>query len=86
MSADDPVLRRRARIARLAETGQRAGYLLYGVAVVAFAVGATAGFSGVTVAVVVAALAVGSALLAPAIVAGYAVKAAEREDRGRDRP
>lgn len=80
---DDPVLRRRARIARLAETGQRTGYALYGVAVVAFVVGAVAGFSGITVAVVVAALALGSALLAPAIVAGYAVKAAEREDRGR---
>ena len=83
MTADDPVLRRRARIARLAEAGQRAGYVLYGVAVAAFVVGAVAGFSGITVAVVVAALALGSALLAPAIVAGYAVKAAEREDRGR---
>ncbi len=35
------------------------------------------------VTVIVAALAVGSALLLPSIILGYAVKAAEREDRER---
>ena len=78
---DDPVLARRRRIARAAEVGQRAGYGLFALAVVLFVVGFAAGFTPVVVTAVVAALAVGSVLLAPAIVAGYAVKAAEREDR-----
>jgi anaerobic C4-dicarboxylate transporter len=80
----DPTLKRRAQIARLTEMGQRVGYGLFGVAIVAFAIGAAAGFSGVDVFVVIACLAAGSAVLAPAIVFGYAVKAAEREDRQRE--
>jgi len=78
---DDPVLARRARIARLVALGKRVGYGLFGVAVVLFAVGMVAGFSsGATTAIVVC-LVVGSIVLAPAIVFGYAVRAAEREDR-----
>jgi hypothetical protein len=82
-AASDPVLRRRRQIARAAELGQRIGYALFGVAVVVFVVGFVVGFSQATVTVVVAALLVGSVFLAPAIVAGYAVKAAERDDRER---
>ncbi|MFQ5557828.1 MAG: hypothetical protein ACE5GB_10040 [Acidimicrobiales bacterium] len=78
---DDPVLADRARIARLAERGQRAGYLLYGMAMVVFFVGFATGFSTVLARVIVIALVAGSALLAPAIIAGYAVKAADRADR-----
>jgi len=81
--AGDPILLRRARIARLVELGNRAGYGLFGVAVVAFVIGAAAGFSTIDTIVVVACLAVGSAVLAPAIVFGYGVKAAEREERER---
>jgi nitrate/nitrite transporter NarK len=77
----DPILERRARIARLVEIGQRAGYGLFGVAVITFVVAFIVGFSGTTVTIVVACLVVGSLVLAPAIVFGYAVKAAEREDR-----
>jgi hypothetical protein len=80
----DPTLARRARIARLTELGQRLGYGLFGVAIVAFIAGAVTGFTAVEVVIVIGALAVGSAVLAPAIVFGYAVKAAEREDRERD--
>jgi predicted membrane protein len=76
----DPVRARRRQIARLAELGQRLGYALLGVAVVAFVVAFAIGFSGGWVALIVTCLAVASALLAPAIVAGYAVKAAERDD------
>ncbi len=83
MSSDDPVLARRRRIARLALTGQRAGYFLYGIAVVLFVVGFVAGFNSPTVTAIVVAMIIGSALLAPAIVAGYAVKAADRDDRER---
>jgi hypothetical protein len=81
--AVDPVRERRARIAKLVAVGQRVGYGLFGVAVVAFVVGFAVGFSGGFVAVVVACIVVGSIVLAPAIVFGYAVKAAEREDRER---
>lgn len=79
----DPTLARRARIAHLTELGQRVGYGLFAAAMLAFVIGAAAGFSNLDVVVVVACLAVGSAVLAPAIVFGYAVKAAEREDRER---
>jgi len=84
----DPTLARRARIAHLTQLGQRAGYGLFGVAVLAFAVGAVAGFTTVEVVIVVASLIAGSVVLAPAIVFGYAVRAAEREDRdaARRRP
>jgi len=80
----DPTLARRARIARLTGLGRRVGYLLFGLAIVAFVVGAVRGFDSPTVTIVVACLAVGSAVLAPSIVFGYGVKAAEREDRERD--
>jgi len=79
----DPVRARRARIARLVDLGQRTGYALFGVAVVTFVVGFVAGFDGIVGPLIVACLVVGSVVLAPAIVFGYAVKAAEREDRER---
>jgi len=82
IDGDDPVLARRARLARLAETGQRVGYGCFGIAMVVFVVGAIRGFNSLTVTVVVVALAVGSVTLAPAIVLGYAAKAADREERG----
>jgi hypothetical protein len=81
----DPVRAKRARIARAVEVAQRVGYGAFGVAVVAFVLGFVVGFDGAFVAVVVTALLVGSAVLAPAIVLGYAVKAAEREDREHGR-
>ena len=77
----DPIRIRRARIARWVEIGQRLGYGLFGVAIVGFVAGFVAGFESAYVTVVVACLLAGSAVLAPAIVFGYAVKAAEREDR-----
>ena len=82
---NDPVLARRARIARLVDVGQKTGYALFGLAVVAFVVGLVAGFSSVVVVLVIGSLVVGSVVLAPAIVFGFAVKAAEREDRERAR-
>jgi hypothetical protein len=45
--------------------------------------GFVAGFTGGVVTAILVALGIGSALLAPAIVIGYAVKAADREDRER---
>jgi uncharacterized membrane protein len=78
---DDPVRARRARIARLTELGQRAGYALFGIAIVFFVIGFIVGYSGALVVIIVSSMLVGSAVLAPSIVFSYAVRAAEREDR-----
>lgn len=79
----DPVLARRRQVARAARLGQNAGYALFGMAVGLFLAGFVVGFTPAVVTTVVVCLGVGSVLLAPAIVAGYAVKAADREDRER---
>jgi hypothetical protein len=82
---DDPVLAQRARAARWAQLGQRVGYLFLLAAVVAFVLGAVQGFTDLVVTVVTASLGLMTLFLAPAIVLGYAVKAADREDRERGR-
>jgi membrane-bound ClpP family serine protease len=79
----DPVRDRRARIAKLVQLGQRAGYGLFLAAIVLFVVGFATGFDGFVGSAVIGCLIVGSLVLAPAIVFGYAVKAAERDDRER---
>ena len=78
----DPVLVRRARISRLVTLGSRLGYGLFGLAVVLFFVGFFAGYTPGLADAIVASLVIGSLVLAPAIVFGYAVKAADREDQG----
>lgn len=83
---NDPVLLRRARMAKLAEVGQRTGYALLLVAVVAFIIGFATGFGTAVRTIVVVGLFGMTFTLAPAIVLGYAVKAAAREDRERSRP
>jgi hypothetical protein len=79
----DPVRERRARVARLASIARRAGWSFFGLAVLAFVGGLLIGLSGLVVVVVVASLALGSALLLPAIIVGFGVTAAERDDPGR---
>ena len=85
MSDVDPVRARRARVARWTLLANRIGYLCFAVAVAVFVVGFALGFRGALVAVVVVSLVVGSLLLAPSIVLGYAIKAAERDDREHGR-
>jgi hypothetical protein len=77
----DPLLAKRRRIQRLAQIGQRVGYALYGIAVVGFFVALITGFSSAWVTIIITSMGIGSVFLAPAIVASYAVKAADREDR-----
>ena len=77
----DPVRAKRAQIARLVAVGSRVGYTSLAVAIVAFFVGVATGPSPISSGIVVAGLALATVTLAPAIVFGYAVKAAEREDR-----
>lgn len=83
MTSPDPVVARRRRIARVADLAQRGGYLLFLAAIVAFVAGALLDFPRALVTLIIVCLVVGSVLLAPAIVLGYAVKAADREDRER---
>ena len=78
----DPVLEKRARIAGMVALGKRLGWSCFGLAVVLFFVGLAVGYTTAITTVIVAALLLGSFTLAPAIVFGYAVKAAEREERG----
>jgi hypothetical protein len=83
VSAPDPVRARRQRVARWSLLANRVGYLMLAVAVAVFVIGFAVGFTPAVVGVVVACLLAGSALLLPSIILGYAVKAAEREDRER---
>jgi hypothetical protein len=83
MSDDDPIRRRRAQVARWTLLANRVGYLFLGAAVALFFLALVVGFSGVMAGLVIASLLAAFVLLAPSIVLGYAVKAAERDDRER---
>ena len=80
---DDPVRRRRDTVQRLARLASRSGYLLIAAAVVIFFIALVTGFDSTLATLITATLIAGCVLLAPAIIVGYAVKAAEREDRER---
>lgn len=80
----DPVLERRRRLARLARTGRRLGYSLYGVSLAAFVAGFLIGFTAGPATVAAITLVAGSVLLAPSIIIGYGVNAADRADRDDD--
>ncbi len=79
----DPVRARRQRIARWTQLANRLGYLGFAIAIVVFAIALATGFTSTMASIVIGSLVVGSILLAPSIVLGYAIKAAEREDRER---
>lgn len=79
----DPVRIRRQRIAHWTLLANRVGYLLYAVAIALFVMAFAFGFKGVLVTLITIFLITGSILLAPAIILGYAIKAAERDDRER---
>lgn len=79
----DPVRARRAQIARWSLLANRIGYLLFGLAIALFVIAFAVSFNATMVTLITICLVVGSILLAPSIVLGYAVKAAEKEDRER---
>jgi uncharacterized membrane protein YidH (DUF202 family) len=81
--AADPVRARRRQVARWTRLANRLGYLCFGIAIATFVVGFVGSFNNTVSTIVVTSMIVGSVLLAPAIVLGYAVKAAERDDRER---
>jgi small-conductance mechanosensitive channel len=78
--ADDPVRRRRRQFARWTLLANRVGYLVLALAMALFVIAFAVGFSSVMAGLVIACLIVSFVLLAPSIVLGYAVKAAERDD------
>jgi len=79
--SDDPVLARRARIARLAALGKRIGYAALVVAIVSFFIGVATSFAAWTVVLTTAGLVAACVILPIPIVLGYGVRAAAREDR-----
>jgi hypothetical protein len=80
----DPVLARRAKVARLCQLGQRIGYTLFGVFLVLIVIGLFTGFPDALATLATICLIVGSVALAPAITLSYAVKAADRADAEDD--
>jgi archaellum biogenesis protein FlaJ (TadC family) len=82
---DDPVRQKRRRIAKLAKRAKRVAMLSFLAAIVVFFLAAPNGFSTISVAIVIALMIVGSVLLLPATIVGYAANAAEREDRSASR-
>ncbi|HUR78041.1 MAG TPA: hypothetical protein VMZ22_08830 [Acidimicrobiales bacterium] len=77
----DPILVQRARALRLANVGQRAGYGLLGIAMFVFGVGLVTGLNDAITTVVVLSMGLAALVLGPAIILGFAAKAAEREER-----
>lgn len=81
MPGPDPMLVRRAHIGRAVSIGKGIGYACFGGALVLFFVGLLTRFSGPLSTIVVVLLVVGCLVLPPAIVFGYGLRAAEREER-----
>lgn len=81
VSLPDPIADRRSNIARWVSTAKRVGYGLYLLAIVLFVIGYVVRYTSLITTVITVALVVGSLVLAPAIVFGYGVRAAERDER-----
>lgn len=77
----DSVLERRRYIARWSSAGRRVGYSMYGLSLAVFGAGLLTGFTPAVATVATVWLVAGSLILAPAIIIGYGVKAADRADR-----
>ena len=81
--ARDPIRERRAQIERWSLLANRVGYLFVALAMALFFVAFALGFSSGMATAVTTTLIIGCVLLAPSIIIGYAVKAAERDDLER---
>ena len=82
--ADDPVLARRAVIAKWTLLANRVGYLLLALAMSLFVLAFLFGFSAPMATAIIVTLVISFALLAPSIVLGYGIKAADRADAQHD--
>ena len=76
----DPVRARRRQFAKWTLLANRVGYLVLSLSVALFVMAFLFGFSPTMATLVVVTMVVSFVLLAPSIVLGYAVKAAERDD------
>jgi hypothetical protein len=81
--ARDPILEQRARVRRIADLAKRVGYLLFALTLVLFFVALATGFSGGMATAATITLIAGCIVLAPAILLGYAVTGAERDEEER---
>ena len=72
--------RRRRQVARWTLLANRVGYLVLALAMALFVIAFVVGFSSPMASLVIACMLLSFVLLAPSIVLGYAVKAAERDD------
>ncbi len=79
----DPVRARRAQVAKWSLLANRVGYLFVALAMALFVIAFAVGFSPTMANLVIISFVIGCVLLAPSIIVGYAVKAAERDDRER---
>jgi hypothetical protein len=82
----DPVMARRAQIARWVLLGKRIGYGALALAVAVFSVALYWDLPRILIGIIVACLVVACVTLAPSIVFGYGVMAADREDRQHGNP
>ena len=73
---------KRAQITAWSEKANRFGYLAILAAMIVFVIGFFVGFNSAVIAVVVGLIALSGLLLIPAMIFGYGVKAAEKEERG----
>ena len=80
-ASHDPVRVRRRQFAKYTLLANRIGYLLYAVSLTVFILAFALKFTPTMVTIITVCLVIGSILLAPSIVLGHAIKAAEREDR-----
>jgi hypothetical protein len=76
----DPVRARREQVARWTLLANRVGYLVLALAMTLFVLAFLFGFTATMASLTIACLIVSFVLLAPSIVLGYGVKAAERDD------
>lgn len=79
----DPVRVRRAQVAKWTLLANRVGYLFVAFSMALFVIAFAIGFSAIMANLVIISFVIGCVLLAPSIIVGYAVKAAERDDRER---
>ena len=79
----DPIRAKRAQIAKWTLLANRIGYLFVALAMALFFIAFAIGFSPTMATLVIVSFVIGCILLAPSIIVGYAVKAAERDDRER---
>lgn len=76
----DPILEQRERVRRIANTAKRVGYLLFLASMVLFFVALATDLPALVLGAATATLIGGCIVLAPAILLGYAVKGAERDE------